>query len=430
MPKKPAIPLTYEQLIAWLKIAEIMHIYDENVRIILGPKENDCSYLLINDPRNAHLETNPDYLLIVMNQADKKSGGFGTVYNASHRITLSVNNLDPTVEPLLGTTIKLLKTKKSQGWKGAKKEATFFNFVYDNSCYPIKLSSDSMFPFYAALIMKTLGQYDLSTLIAQAQLSFLERLKLARAVLIAYDKLPAELVHHDLKPSNIRIVEIDNDYEAKFTDFGLATFWLNPTQSRGTKNYLAPEKRLGQRIHSLKKSDYYSLHEILINLLLDPSHESLTFSQWSTSPYISLCLAQFFRERYINFAFGQFKTLSENDIDTLMAMLLCLGNMFYWQRPNNLDESIASLNILIENNVGEKILTLPKSIAPEANDAKNVSAVEIAKTAKFYPKKEELEQKMKFITIGKNKNCLFNQIEAAIPLKIPAPASISPYEVV
>lgn len=76
------------------------------------------------------------------------------------------------------------------------------------------------------------------------------------------------VIHCDVKPENILL---DEDYNPKIADFGLAKLWKRDEESsefsciRGTKGYMAPEWALNQPITA--KVDVYSFGVVLLELV-------------------------------------------------------------------------------------------------------------------------------------------------------------------
>jgi serine/threonine protein kinase len=106
----------------------------------------------------------------------------------------------------------------------------------------------------------------------QKPLDWLTRLKVAleaaKGLEYLHDKANPPVIYRDLKSSNILL---DNDFNAKLSDFGLAK--LGPTGDKshvssrvmGTYGYCAPEyQRTGQLT---VKSDIYSFGVVLLELI-------------------------------------------------------------------------------------------------------------------------------------------------------------------
>ncbi|MDK9701081.1 MAG: serine/threonine-protein kinase, partial [bacterium] len=73
------------------------------------------------------------------------------------------------------------------------------------------------------------------------------------------------IVHHDLKPGNLKVTELNNGVSVKLLDFGLAGRTRNRSRLRGTWDYLPPE-RWGEKI-ALPGIDLYSVGIILFQIV-------------------------------------------------------------------------------------------------------------------------------------------------------------------
>lgn len=98
--------------------------------------------------------------------------------------------------------------------------------------------------------------------------------KLATGVAAVHD---ARVVHKDLKPQNIMLVEASGVFVPKIIDFGIAgeepAGEGGMTQSVFTWRYLAPEKRRDQSLPRGCAADIYSLGMVFLDVLVGPAPE-------------------------------------------------------------------------------------------------------------------------------------------------------------
>lgn len=100
--------------------------------------------------------------------------------------------------------------------------------------------------------------------------------KLATGVAAVHE---ARVVHKDLKPSNIMLVEASGVFVPKLIDFGIASDEPGSvpdgaTRSAFTWRYLAPEKRKDQTLARGRPADIYSLGVVFLDLLTGDCKEN------------------------------------------------------------------------------------------------------------------------------------------------------------
>ncbi|MBW4513558.1 MAG: diguanylate cyclase [Scytonematopsis contorta HA4267-MV1] len=136
-----------------------------------------------------------------------------------------------------------------------------------------------------ALILEDFGGQSLSKILISRKLTISECLQIAIALAsILIDLYQVEIIHKDIKPSNI-IINVETG-QVKLADFGLSSRLLlekqtirNPNFLEGTLAYMAPEQT-GRMNRSIDyRTDFYSLgvtlYEMLTGRLPFTSHEPL-----------------------------------------------------------------------------------------------------------------------------------------------------------
>jgi len=110
-------------------------------------------------------------------------------------------------------------------------------------------------------------------------LDWLTRMKIilgtAQGLSYLHEGCRTRIIHRDIKASNILL---DEDYNAKIADFGLARFFLDSqthvsTRVAGTKGYLAPEYALRGQL--TEKADVFSFGVVVLELISGRSNFDL-----------------------------------------------------------------------------------------------------------------------------------------------------------
>ncbi|XP_058089781.1 probable LRR receptor-like serine/threonine-protein kinase At3g47570 [Magnolia sinica] len=165
-------------------------------------------------------------------------------------------------------------------------------------------------------------------------LNFIERLNIAIDVAFVLDYLhhhcQTPVVHRDLKPSNILL---DNDMIAHVSDFGLARFISEVTQSssvgiKGSIGYIAPEYAMGGEAST--QGDVYSYGILLLEMITGKGPTDDMFKDnLSLHHFATLALPERVLEIVDPFLLEETKVTqdSRNDINTKDRMQDCLISM-------------------------------------------------------------------------------------------------------
>ncbi|KAK0597846.1 hypothetical protein LWI29_029151 [Acer saccharum] len=186
-------------------------------------------------------------------------GGFGYV----HKGVLSNGKV---------VAIKKLKAESGQGEREFQAEIDFINRVHHRHLVSLVgycMSGDQRLLVYEFVPNKTL-EFHLHGKGRQV-MSWPIRMKIAlgsaRGLAYLHEDCQPKIIHRDIKAANILI---DDNFEAKVADFGLAKFSLDTdthvsTRVMGTFGYLAPEYASSGKL--TEKSDTFSFGVLLLELI-------------------------------------------------------------------------------------------------------------------------------------------------------------------
>ncbi|URE35707.1 receptor-like protein kinase [Musa troglodytarum] len=126
----------------------------------------------------------------------------------------------------------------------------------------------------------------------------------AKAIMYLHHDCNPAIIHRDIKSANILL---DEEYEAKIADFGIATVDDGSEWSclAGTHGYIAPE--LACSLRATKKSDVYSFGVVLLELITgrcptDPHLGEEDIVSWISSHFKGQDLAEAYDPRLSSFA--------------------------------------------------------------------------------------------------------------------------------
>jgi serine/threonine protein kinase len=189
-------------------------------------------------------------------------GGMGVVYRAVHResgrtVAVKVLHAELAADPRLGAQL---------GREG--RAASLANHPGIVSVTDFGASPTGR----AFLVMELVEADTLDTILKEGALPMRRALVIARKIVAALEAAHVRgVIHHDLKPSN---VFVDNLDQIKLGDFGaarvLSSSSMEHTQGQsgivfGTPRYLAPERARGQQTD--ERSDLYSVGCMLFQMI-------------------------------------------------------------------------------------------------------------------------------------------------------------------
>ncbi|KAK2654840.1 hypothetical protein Ddye_014696 [Dipteronia dyeriana] len=186
-------------------------------------------------------------------------GGFGYV----HKGVLSNGKV---------VAVKKLKAESGQGEREFQAEVDFINRVHHRHLVSLVgycMSGDQRLLVYEFVPNKTL-EFHLHGK-GRPVMSWPIRMKIAlgsaRGLAYLHEECQPKIIHRDIKAANILI---DDNFEAKVADFGLAKFSLDTdthvsTRVMGTFGYLAPEYASSGKL--TEKSDTFSFGVLLLELI-------------------------------------------------------------------------------------------------------------------------------------------------------------------
>lgn len=177
------------------------------------------------------------------------AGAFGDTFNSGN--ALAVNPLDKRATVANDTKKRVLKEIKRKPNESVEDFKARVNNEYKLAKLAGKLSPKQPVFFtgggedIAVLVMRKVGDYSLSELLAQnPQLSSEERYRLSYDVLQAIEELNNKgIIHRDLKPDNIRVSYKNGVFTVIIVDFGLAKLAEEEKQNPSTRLY-------GSMLHS------------------------------------------------------------------------------------------------------------------------------------------------------------------------------------
>lgn len=170
--------------------------------------------------------------------------------------------------------VKQLKSGSNQGEREFQAEVETISRVHHRHLVSLVgycISGDQRMLVYEYIPNKTL-EFHLHVLgEGRSPLSWSTRLKIAlgaaQGLAYLHEDCQPKIIHRDIKAANILL---DNDFEAKVADFGLAKFSFDTdthvsTRVMGTFGYLAPEYAASGKL--TEKSDVYSFGVVLLELI-------------------------------------------------------------------------------------------------------------------------------------------------------------------
>lgn len=169
--------------------------------------------------------------------------------------------------------VKQLKTGSNQGEREFQAEVDTISRVHHRHLVSLVgycISGDQRMLVYEYISNKTL-EFHLHVGEERPPMRWATRLKIAlgaaKGLAYLHEDCQPKIIHRDIKAANILI---DDDFEAKVADFGLAKFSFDTdthvsTRVMGTFGYLAPEYASSGKL--TEKSDIFSFGVVLLELI-------------------------------------------------------------------------------------------------------------------------------------------------------------------
>ncbi|KAJ8440036.1 hypothetical protein Cgig2_020524 [Carnegiea gigantea] len=170
--------------------------------------------------------------------------------------------------------VKQLKSGSNQGEREFQAEVETISRVHHRHLVSLVgycISEDQRMLVYEYIPNKTLEFHLHGVGQGRPPLSWATRLKIAlgaaKGLAYLHEDCQPKIIHRDIKAANILL---DNDFEAKVADFGLAKFSFDTdthvsTRVMGTFGYLAPEYASSGKL--TEKSDVFSFGVVLLELI-------------------------------------------------------------------------------------------------------------------------------------------------------------------
>ncbi|KAK4843259.1 hypothetical protein QYF36_005966 [Acer negundo] len=242
-------------------------------------------------------------------------GGFGYV----HKGVLSNGKV---------VAVKKLKAESGQGEREFQAEVDFINRVHHRHLVSLVgycMSGDQRLLVYEFVPNKTL-EFHLHGK-GRPVMSWPIRMKIAlgsaRGLAYLHEDCQPKIIHRDIKAANILI---DDSFEAKVADFGLAKFSLDTdthvsTRVMGTFGYLAPEYASSGKL--TEKSDTFSFGVLLLELITGhrPFDKNDSYLDDSMVDWAKPLLAQALEDG--NFGALVDPKLQEYDFSEMTRMVTC-----------------------------------------------------------------------------------------------------------
>jgi len=261
-------------------------------------------------------------------------GGMGVVYKAFDPIM----EREVALKVILDVALAVPEIKQ----RFYREARTAGKLTHENVTIVHDVGEDQGRPF---IVMEYLPGYDLRTVMEEKRpLSLLQKLDIAAQIArgLGYSH-SRDIIHRDVKPANIRIVE---DRKVKIMDFGIAKLGSSSMTSTGavigTPYYMSPEQIQGKKVD--RRSDIFSFGVLL--------YEFLTYTKPFTGTEPTAVMYKIVHEQPEHFE--ELARMVPSGLRDLVARLLSKSPEERYQDLHDVADRLENIITQLKRDQGEK----------------------------------------------------------------------------